>query len=282
MRARCRCRWRLVAAASTRRVHHQPHPHWAARSHPMPRQPHNRRRADRHETTTITTLTTKQRSQQIRWRERERRERESHNIERGMFAVMVEHSQFLNSPALFFFLFFSQIGPDGTVSFGPNLSLLMSSLAVRFGDVDHDDGDTPPAGRSHRARAHSGGGSMHADSLHSPLSSLTSRKRTDAKKREWAAMNALFSKAMEDKQTSKEQQQWFMARFNYPLIHQPSTAPNMPHHPPNSHPNHPHPPTGDLNTHAPTNEHVHLLHSSHIAYEKGAYLEEAKQEYERR
>ena len=113
----------------------------------------------------------------------------------------------------------------------------MSSLAIRFDD-SFDDGyelSSPPSSslsanshRRHRSvnspphpHPHSHSPSSSSTALPSSLAVLKNRKRSEAKKREWLAMTALFSKAMEDKATSKEQQQWFTARFNYPIIHQP-------------------------------------------------------------
>lgn len=122
-----------------------------------------------------------------------------------------------------------QIGSDGTVTFGPNLSLLMSSLAVRFDDtldpdesplpVVHSAADSGAAGhRSARARdTHFGPTSNHVQ---------TARTRADAKRREWHAMNALYARAIDEKQTSRDQAQWFInsTRFNYPIINQPNAA----------------------------------------------------------
>jgi hypothetical protein len=175
------------------------------------------------------------------------------------------------------------ISSDGTVTFGPNLSLLMSSLAVRFDDAGEWDeaingGGGGGAGGGGRSRRLGDDG----DHVTSSLALLSSRKRAAAKKKEWNAMNALYSKAMEDKSTTKEQSQWFLARFNYssnhhPIIHTPAPGTGAGLIPPagmrqavqqqSGYLHHANSITGA--GHAPPSaEHAHLLHSS----ASGSYL----------
>jgi hypothetical protein len=170
------------------------------------------------------------------------------------------------------------ISADGTVTFGPNLSLLMSSLAVRFDDAgEWEDAGSGTAG--------GGGGTSRnrrlgddSDHITSSLALLSSRKRASAKKAEWSKMNALYAKAMEDKTTTKEQSQWFLARFNYsgnhhPIVHTPAPgvgaglippqgmrqAVQQQHQQQHQHQN---------GYAAPLPEHAHLLHSASGSYLK--------------
>jgi len=125
----------------------------------------------------------------------------------------------------------ANIAPDGTVTFGPNLQLQMPSLVVRFEDARAEHGlDTTGGG--------GGGASNAAGSTHASHTLLTSRKRAAKKAKEWAQMSALYDRAMEDKAAAAardatedggvqdmQQAQWFMARFSYPMVHQPAPQP---------------------------------------------------------
>jgi hypothetical protein len=139
----------------------------------------------------------------------------------------------------------ANIGADGTVTFGPNLQLLMPSLAVRFDDHTEHGYEGVTSGGGGPANNGAASGAAAADGSPSSLALLHSRKRTAKKAKEWAAMSVLYSRAMEDKAqaaaasassrdadsaatgvggTDLQQQQWFMARFSYPIVHQSQTA----------------------------------------------------------
>ena len=161
------------------------------------------------------------------------------------------------------------ISSDGTVTFGPNLSLLMSSLAVRFDEAgEWDDaimGGGGGGGGGGRARRGLGEDGDHVS--HS-LALLSSRKRAQAKQKEWSQMNALYSKAMEDKTTTKEQSQWFLARFNYasnhhPIIHTPAPGTGAGLIPPQGMRQAVQQQSGYA---PPSAEHAHLLHSASGSY----------------